>query len=95
MCAICSIAALSSCCVLLFAVKYAKSYHIIAQPRLSEDILDVSRIEGKAFKLNKEMVNLKDIVLTVDLRAHGGKIWAENNKHGKGATFSFSLPLIN
>ena len=24
--------------------------------------------------------------------AHGGKIWAENNKEGKGATFSFSLP---
>lgn len=27
--------------------------------------------------------------------AHGGKIWAENNKDGKGATFSFSLPLAN
>jgi signal transduction histidine kinase len=27
------------------------------------------------------------------VEAHGGKIWAENNKDGKGATFSFSLPL--
>jgi len=25
--------------------------------------------------------------------AHGGKIWAKNNEDGKGATFSFSLPL--
>jgi signal transduction histidine kinase len=26
------------------------------------------------------------------IRAHGGTIWAENNKDGKGATFTFSLP---
>jgi two-component system, OmpR family, sensor histidine kinase VicK len=29
------------------------------------------------------------------VEAHGGKIWAENNADGKGATFSFSLPTIN
>ena len=28
------------------------------------------------------------------VEAHGGKIWAENNPDGKGATFSFSLPLL-
>jgi signal transduction histidine kinase len=27
------------------------------------------------------------------IEAHGGKIWAENNSDGKGATFSFSIPL--
>jgi signal transduction histidine kinase len=27
------------------------------------------------------------------IEAHGGKIWAENNKHTKGARFSFTLPL--
>ncbi len=27
------------------------------------------------------------------IQAHGGKIWAENNKDGKGATFAFTLPL--
>jgi two-component system, OmpR family, sensor histidine kinase VicK len=28
------------------------------------------------------------------IEAHGGKIWAENNKDGKGATFEFTLPLL-
>jgi len=29
------------------------------------------------------------------VETHGGKIWAKNNEDGKGATFSFSLPLTN
>jgi len=29
------------------------------------------------------------------VEAHGGRIWAENNKEGKGATFSFTLPVAN
>jgi two-component system sensor histidine kinase VicK len=29
------------------------------------------------------------------VEAHDGRIWAENNKDGKGATFSFSLPLAS
>jgi two-component system, OmpR family, sensor histidine kinase VicK len=28
------------------------------------------------------------------IEAHGGKIWAENNVGVRGATFTFSLPLI-
>jgi signal transduction histidine kinase len=28
------------------------------------------------------------------VEAHGGKIWAQNNSDGKGATFTFSIPLI-
>jgi signal transduction histidine kinase len=29
------------------------------------------------------------------VEAHGGKIWAENNKDGDGATFAFTLPLLS
>ena len=29
------------------------------------------------------------------IEAHGGRIWAQNNADGKGATFSFSLPIVN
>ena len=28
------------------------------------------------------------------VEAHGGKMWAENNRDGRGAAFSFSLPVI-
>jgi signal transduction histidine kinase len=29
------------------------------------------------------------------VEAHGGRIWGDNNKDGKGATFSFTLPMAN
>jgi two-component system sensor histidine kinase VicK len=29
------------------------------------------------------------------VEAHGGRIWAKNNNEGKGATFAFSLPIVN
>ncbi|HKG88884.1 MAG TPA: HAMP domain-containing sensor histidine kinase [Nitrososphaeraceae archaeon] len=29
------------------------------------------------------------------VESHGGKMWAENNPDGKGATFTFTLPLSN
>jgi two-component system, OmpR family, sensor histidine kinase VicK len=29
------------------------------------------------------------------IESHGGKIWAENNADGKGATFSFTLPITD
>ena len=29
------------------------------------------------------------------VKAHGGRIWAENNPYGKGSAFFFTLPLQN
>jgi len=29
------------------------------------------------------------------VEAHGGRIWAENNVDGVGATFSFTLPIAD
>jgi signal transduction histidine kinase len=29
------------------------------------------------------------------VEAHDGKIWAQNNDNGIGATFTFSLPITN
>ena len=29
------------------------------------------------------------------VEAHGGKIWAENNTGSNGATFAFTLPVVN
>ena len=29
------------------------------------------------------------------VEVHGGRIWAENNAHGRGATFTFTLPVIS
>jgi two-component system sensor histidine kinase VicK len=29
------------------------------------------------------------------VEARGGKIWAENNKDGSGATLSFTLPVLS
>lgn len=29
------------------------------------------------------------------IEEHGGKMWAQNNSDGQGATFTFTLPLMN
>ena len=58
---------------------------------IDPDILD---------KLFSKFVSKSDIGMGLGLfiskgivDAHGGKIWAQNNKDGGGASFSFSLPL--
>jgi hypothetical protein len=43
---------------------------------------------------NKRRTGLGLIISKSIIEAHGGKIWAENNKEGRGATFSISLPIV-
>ena len=48
-----------------------------------------TKFTSKSFQgIGLELYILKNIV-----EAHGGRMWAENNKDGNGALFSFSLPL--
>ncbi len=59
---------------------------------ISEDILP--RL-FKRFSADRERgdVGLGLFIAKNIVEAHGGKIWAENNKDGKGATFRFTLPV--
>ena len=52
------------------------------------------KIFSKFVTKSKEGTGLGLFISRSIILAHGGNIWAENNKDGKGATFSFSLPLI-
>jgi signal transduction histidine kinase len=61
-------------------------------PGISEDILP--RL-FKRFSADRERgdVGLGLFIAKNIVEAHGGKIWAENSKDGKGATFRFTLPV--
>jgi signal transduction histidine kinase len=58
--------------------------HPDIMPRLFEKFTTKSETGG---------IGLGLFISKAIVEAHGGKIWAENNKNGKGATFTFTLPL--
>jgi len=43
---------------------------------------------------NRLLEQVLDCISKGIVEGHGGKIWAHNNSEGKGATFTFSIPLI-
>ncbi len=52
-----------------------------------------SKIITTTSKSSNDGIGLGLFVSKAIVQAHGGKIWAENNSDGKGATFTFSLPI--
>jgi signal transduction histidine kinase len=55
----------------------------------------ISRLFSKFATASEKGTGLGLYISKKIIEAHGGKIWAENNKDGKGATFSFTLPLTS
>ena len=57
------------------------------------DSKTLPRLFSKFFSTSSKGTGLGLYISKSIIEAHGGKIWAENNADGKGATFTFSLPI--
>jgi two-component system sensor histidine kinase VicK len=57
------------------------------------DPLIMSRLFEKFATKSYQGTGLGLFISKSIVEAHGGRIWAQNNPDGKGATFAFSLPL--
>jgi two-component system, OmpR family, sensor histidine kinase VicK len=53
----------------------------------------VSRLFTKFTSKSQTGTGLGLFISKSIIEAHGGRIWAENNKDRKGATFTFRMPL--
>ena len=60
---------------------------------IDEDIM--SRLFEKFVTKSEKGIGLGLFISKSIIEAHGGRIWAENNADRRGATFTFSLPLLS
>lgn len=58
------------------------------------DPLMMSRLFEKFASKSYQGTGLGLYICKSIVEAHGGRIWAENNEDGKGATFTFTLPAL-
>jgi two-component system, OmpR family, sensor histidine kinase VicK len=60
---------------------------------IADDIMP--RLFEKFVTRSEKGIGLGLFISKSIIEAHGGSIWAENNADGKGATFTFNLPLLS
>jgi signal transduction histidine kinase len=60
---------------------------------IDEDIM--TRLFEKFVTKSEKGIGLGLFISKSIIEAHGGRIWAENNADRRGATFTFSLPLLS
>jgi signal transduction histidine kinase len=95
------------------AIKFTKNGSITIIPAIGKDGAAIVRIKDTGQGISPELIpnlfskfgvvgNALDaksgsglglFISKGIIDAHGGKLWAENNKDGKGATFTFTIPV--
>ena len=89
------------------ALRFTKEGAIIVKTQVIDDLAQITvkdtgsgidpeimpRLFEKFVTKSEKGTGLGLYISSSIVKAHGGKMWAENNADGKGATFTFTLPL--
>ena len=76
------------------AVSVSDSGDGIPEERLSDIFRKFARLEGRHTLREVEGSGLGLAICKGIVEAHGGRIWAESEGQGKGARFTFTIPIV-